>query len=537
MTVHILLEVLEMNNTLSTTSGSIEVLAPGQAVRPSFMTQSSHVYLQFVTVAEADQIHNRFVDVGFKPGHQIMWTGVSRDRVQRWADANSMQTLTSVMGPLMDKKHPSCLKLKKSTKEWTAYVKGASALFALHVPKGDVVTVITRLPPQTYNPSGDSTYQTIEEPILKGHEGSEAVSRINMLHLTFAGAEQHQYQVWPVDQTYSWIEKFGMHLSKVLSITGDEKEKSKEQKEQRKQMEKNKKEQRQKQGQEQFLKGTKEQNKRKYQEQVEQEEHKNCERKEEEKNDRALKEKRRMEKERKEEEQREQREERKKKKREKQERKQAIKAKRKMENKMKELERKEQKDERRKKNRESRKEKMLLRNEGKSRIRRKMGKREQRGNRKQSPQQQMECKAEEEKEKDANCVEEASKSYERAEEHGEGRNSGSKDSPWAVMTSEQVRKVRAVRDHVDGDLRVSVRPNDELTEAQETSAYSGTIPVEAQTGETKTTNEIGEGEHSQLPQASCSSNGSDVRHRDANKIVLSKKPRVLTLRSRVILFH
>ncbi len=415
-----------MDSTLSTTSGSTEVLAPCQAVRPNFMTQSSNVYLQFVTIAEADQIHTQFVDIGFKPGRQIMWTGVSRDRVQRWADANSMQTLTSVMGPLMDKKHPSCLKLKKSSKEWTAYVKGASALFALHVPKGDVVTVITRPPPQTYNPTGDSTYQTIEEPILKGNEGSEAVSCINMLHLTVAGAEQHRYQAWPVDQTCSWIEKFGMHLSKVLSIMGDEKEKSKEQKEHREQTEKNKKEQRQKQGQEQFLKGKKEENKRKHQEQVEQEEHKKRERKENEKNNRALKKKRKKEKEREEKKQREQKEERKKKNRETQEREQAIKAKRKMENKRKEMEQKEQKDERRKKNRDKQKREKAMKERRKIENKRKKNgqkgaKREQETGETKSLQQQMECKAEEEKEKNATCTGEASKSYERASEHGEGR--------------------------------------------------------------------------------------------------------------------
>ncbi len=53
----------------------------------------------------------------------------------------------------------------------------------------------------------------------------------------------------------------------------------------------------------------------------------------------------------------------------------------------------------------------------------------------------------------------------------------------------------------------------------------------------KQANEIGEGKHPQLPQASYYYNGSDVRHRDANKIVLSKKPTVLMLRSRVITFH
>jgi hypothetical protein len=47
-----------------------------------------------------------------------------------------MQTLTTAMGPLMmKKKNPSCVKQRKSKKQWLRYVHGASALFADHVAK------------------------------------------------------------------------------------------------------------------------------------------------------------------------------------------------------------------------------------------------------------------------------------------------------------------------------------------------------------------------------------------------------------------
>ncbi|KAG8531636.1 uncharacterized protein KY384_003267 [Bacidia gigantensis] len=100
-----------------------------------------------------------------------------------------MQTLTTVIGPLIDKEHSLCLKSTKSAEEWSIYVKGASELYALHIPKGN----------------------TLEEPILKGRKGGEPVSRIEMVHLTVAGAQQFRYQVWPIDKIHEWIEKFGLH--------------------------------------------------------------------------------------------------------------------------------------------------------------------------------------------------------------------------------------------------------------------------------------------------------------------------------------
>lgn len=106
------------------------------------------------------------------------------------------------MGSLMLKHNERCLKLKKSKTQWSKYVKGASRIFALYVPKGHEITVLTRPPPNKFHPMGLSTYQSMEEPILKGMQGGEPVSRIDLVHLTVADAGDFRYQIWPEDRTH-----------------------------------------------------------------------------------------------------------------------------------------------------------------------------------------------------------------------------------------------------------------------------------------------------------------------------------------------
>ncbi|KAK5056530.1 hypothetical protein LTR84_012061 [Exophiala bonariae] len=125
-----------------------------------------------------------------------------------WAEKKKMQTLSTVMGPLMLKEHSACLKMSKTPSQWSNYVRGASGLFAQHISRAPCVTVLTR-PPQTLNPLGASTYQQIEEPLLKGSYGGFHVLRIDMVHPTVIGAENFRYQVWPVDETEKWIAVFG----------------------------------------------------------------------------------------------------------------------------------------------------------------------------------------------------------------------------------------------------------------------------------------------------------------------------------------
>ena len=137
-------------------------------------------HLQYLTIEEANQINQQFRSSAFLCDGQVMWSGVPRERAQQWADEHGMQTLTTAMGPLMSPSHPSCLRLKKSSKQWSKYVKGASILFAQYAAEGQRVTVLSPPPPQKLHPSGLTTYQSIEEPILKGEVGGAAVLRIDI---------------------------------------------------------------------------------------------------------------------------------------------------------------------------------------------------------------------------------------------------------------------------------------------------------------------------------------------------------------------
>lgn len=114
------------------------------------------------------------------------------------------------MGNLMVPENPSCLRSKKSLPQWSNYIKGASAVFAHHISEGEKVIVLTPPPPNKFHPSGLTNYQLIEEPILKGELGDHGLFRIYMVHPTVKGAENFKYQVWPVDQTDTWIAKFGL---------------------------------------------------------------------------------------------------------------------------------------------------------------------------------------------------------------------------------------------------------------------------------------------------------------------------------------
>jgi len=165
---------------------------------------------QYLTIEEEMQISQQFQENTWRRNSQVMWSGIPREYAQRWADEREMQTLTTVMGPLMMPEHPLCLKKRKSPKQWSKYVKGASAVFAWHVSRGEKITVLSPPPPERFHPSGLTNYQAIEEPILKGKIGGNAVLRIEMVHPTVKGADNFSYQIWPVDETCTWIAKFGM---------------------------------------------------------------------------------------------------------------------------------------------------------------------------------------------------------------------------------------------------------------------------------------------------------------------------------------
>jgi hypothetical protein len=140
---------------------------------------------------------------------QVLWSGIPYQTAQAWAKKRKLQTLTTAMGPLMDKQHSSCLRRTKSTHQWSIYIKGASALFAYHITRqSSKVTVLLPPPPETLNPNGHTNYQLIEEPVLKGVVGGYPIGCVQMAHPTVKGAEAFTYQSWPIDSTEKWTEKF-----------------------------------------------------------------------------------------------------------------------------------------------------------------------------------------------------------------------------------------------------------------------------------------------------------------------------------------
>ncbi|EME43622.1 hypothetical protein DOTSEDRAFT_45490 [Dothistroma septosporum NZE10] len=178
----------------------------------SFYEVLSTKYSEFLKRDEVYEIIIQFRRLPLWPGHQVMWSGVPRDWVQSWADERGMQTLSSALGPLMDGKSRVCRRRHKTTEEWSLYVAGASALFAECLPKGHVVTLVTRPPPQRLHPLGSTTYQLLELPALKRDIYGLSASRIDVVHITVRGAENYAYQFWPIDEKHHWIESFSYCL-------------------------------------------------------------------------------------------------------------------------------------------------------------------------------------------------------------------------------------------------------------------------------------------------------------------------------------
>lgn len=183
--------------------------------QPRFgQTTVSSKAVPFLTRQEKRQVCDRFEGCEWHRNSQVLWSGVPKSAAQRWADEHAMQTLTTAMGSLMEPDAPSCLKSRKSPHEWSLYIKGASVIFAQYISRGDVATVLVPPPPARFHPSGHTNYQAIEEPILKGLAGVRHVGRIELVHPTVKGAENFRYQIWPHDETATWLAKFGTQCPK-----------------------------------------------------------------------------------------------------------------------------------------------------------------------------------------------------------------------------------------------------------------------------------------------------------------------------------
>ncbi|KAI7973037.1 hypothetical protein EIK77_000840 [Talaromyces pinophilus] len=173
-------------------------------------SQDIEYFNKYLTPREITQICDQF-HTNWSRNNQVMWSGIPRATAQAWADQHQMQTLTTAMGPLMIHGDPKCLHTSKShpKRKWSIYMQGASALFAYHIALDEgTVTVLTPPPPERFNPFGETNYQAIEEPILKGKLGACRVSQIELVHPTVTSAQEFHYQFWPVDEADHWDSQF-----------------------------------------------------------------------------------------------------------------------------------------------------------------------------------------------------------------------------------------------------------------------------------------------------------------------------------------
>ncbi|KAI6364961.1 hypothetical protein MCOR25_005557 [Pyricularia grisea] len=166
-----------------------------------FPDQILELVSSFLSFGDTHIICQQF-DRVWRPNKQVLWNGVKgfREVVQKWADKNELQTLTTVMGSLLSKSNPSYG--RNGGDKRSNYMKGASALFAWYISKGDKVTVLA-LPPDEngdrFNPSPYTNYRGIEEPIVKGQLGNKAVGEMVILHPTLPEAEKFFYPLWPLN--------------------------------------------------------------------------------------------------------------------------------------------------------------------------------------------------------------------------------------------------------------------------------------------------------------------------------------------------
>lgn len=167
------------------------------------------VFSQYLSALEAAQIFEQFQSNKWISNGQVLWSGIAPSTAQTWANRHHLQTLTTAMGPLTDGKHPDCLRVSKTPKQWSQYMRGASAVFAWHIARGQTVTLLSPPPPERFHPTGLSNYQAIEKPILQGRIGECAVEKIMTVHPIMPECEEFSYEIWPEDMVSTWTERFG----------------------------------------------------------------------------------------------------------------------------------------------------------------------------------------------------------------------------------------------------------------------------------------------------------------------------------------
>ncbi|KXJ86425.1 hypothetical protein Micbo1qcDRAFT_126203, partial [Microdochium bolleyi] len=160
--------------------------------------------LKYLTIHEAVDILKQFRGRGWQPGGQVLWSGMDMGIVHKWAESCDRQTLTFAMGILKEPAHAACLRREKTDKEWSQYIKGASALFTWCAVQGRDVTLVTPPPDERFHPSGMTNLQSIEGAILAGFYGPFLLERILVCHPQVEDASGFSYQLWPEDRVDLW---------------------------------------------------------------------------------------------------------------------------------------------------------------------------------------------------------------------------------------------------------------------------------------------------------------------------------------------
>ncbi|EFQ32901.1 uncharacterized protein GLRG_08045 [Colletotrichum graminicola M1.001] len=160
---------------------------------------------KYISVKEAGLICNQFLS-SLELDRQVLWSGMEREKAQKWADTHQRQTLTTALGPLR------ALEKSKGRKARSKFMKGASAIFSWFISQGDRVVILLPPPPNQFHPSGLTSLQDFEIPIIQGLLRDGSVKRIDVIHpdATSEEARNSSHQLWPCDETKSWIDRFGV---------------------------------------------------------------------------------------------------------------------------------------------------------------------------------------------------------------------------------------------------------------------------------------------------------------------------------------
>lgn len=180
--------------------------------RPGLPGLLNTICPHYINREEARLVCRQFRSGSWSRNRQVLWSGMHRGKAQMWADNHGYQTLTTALGPLVS------LEKSKKKKKRSKFMKGASALFSWFISQGECVTLLLPPPPNRLHPSGLTSLQDFEIPIVMGLLQGGAVEKVLVFHpdATTEEAKTSAYQVWPRNETEKWVAQFGF-VQKVYS--------------------------------------------------------------------------------------------------------------------------------------------------------------------------------------------------------------------------------------------------------------------------------------------------------------------------------